>query len=243
MTPKECAEHWMKAKKVGVLTGAGLSTAAGIPDFRGPKGLYVTRKYDPETVFEIQYFRRDPAPFYAFSKDFLGMIETIKPTFTHSFLAKMESENKLTGVITQNIDGLHTKAGSKTVIPVHGDYETAHCLKCGSAYSLSDYKSDVMDGKVPHCVKCGSVIKPDVVFFGEGVRGLEEAFSLAASCDFFLVLGSSLQVYPAAAVPYECQRDVLVVNHGEVSLGTNWHYADSDLDEYFKEVDVFMRKP
>ena len=111
-TPGEFADRFRAARRVGALTGAGLSTAAGIPDFRGPKGLYVTRAYDPETVFEIDYFKRDPAPFYAFSRDFLELLSDVLPTFTHRFLAEWEAKGKIVCVATQNIDSLHERAVS-----------------------------------------------------------------------------------------------------------------------------------
>jgi len=111
-TPDEFPDRFRAARRVGVLTGAGLSTTAGIPDFRGPKGLYVTHAYDPETVFEINYFKRDPAPFYAFSRDFLGLLFDVQPTFTHRFLAEWEAKGKIVCVATQNIDSLHERAVS-----------------------------------------------------------------------------------------------------------------------------------
>jgi len=234
-TPQEFADRFRTARRVGALTGAGLSTAAGIPDFRGPKGLYVTRAYDPETVFEIGYFDRDPAPFYAFSRDFLGLLDTIQPTYTHQFLAEWEARGKIIGVATQNIDGLHARAGSRKVWPVHGDYETAHCRACDSAFELADYQPDVAAGKVPRC-PCGGVIKPDVVFFGEAVRHLETSAREAASCDFYLVLGSSLLVHPAAGLPAYAGGDVWVVNRGEVPLRPGWRQTDADLDEFFRAV-------
>ena len=233
-SPQDCAKRLQAAKRPGVLTGAGLSTAAGVPDFRGPKGLYVTRTYDPETVFAIDCFDRDPSPFFAFSRDFLGLLSAIKPTFTHRFLARLEAEGRLSGVVTQNIDGLHRAAGSRRVLAMHGDYETAHCRACERGFRLAEYQDEVMAGRVPRC-GCGGVVKPDVVFFGEAVREGEAAARLAASSDFFLVLGSSLAVYPAAGVPGLCPGDVWVVNRGAVPLRPGWRQADADLDDFFRE--------
>src|SRR3990167_11456592 len=104
---EQCAELIKQAKNIAVLTGAGISTSAGIPDFRGPKGLYVTRRYDPDKVFDINHFLTDPVPFYEFARDFIGLEQTIQPTITHKFLADMERAGKLKGIVTQNIDSLH----------------------------------------------------------------------------------------------------------------------------------------
>jgi NAD-dependent deacetylase len=108
-----CAQLIAESQSIGILTGAGISTNAGIPDFRGPKGLYVTRQYDPDTVFNIHHFRIDPQPFYEFARDFVGLEQSIHPTLTHRFLASLEKTGKLKGIVTQNIDSLHHKAGSQ----------------------------------------------------------------------------------------------------------------------------------
>ena len=223
------------------MTGAGISTTAGIPDFRGPKGLYVTRRYDPDTVFDIASFRLNPAPFYDFTRDFLGVIDTIEPTFTHRFLAELEAAGRLVAVVTQNIDSLHQKAGSKEVISLHGDYWTSHCLECAREFDLAYMETAVQETEVPRC-SCGGVIKPDVVFYGEAVRDLDRAAVAVASSDLLLVLGSSLVVYPAAFLPEQAGGDVVVVNQGEVSLrpGPGRYFVDADLDEFFAEVTDFL---
>ncbi len=136
MTPVRCAEMLMGSGNVVALTGAGISTAAGIPDFRGPHGLYVTRQYDPETVFDIGAFVADPAPFYEFTRDFLGVVDDLEPTFSHRFLASLEEAGILRCTVTQNIDFLHQRAGSQSVISVHGDYWTSRCLDCNVGLSL-----------------------------------------------------------------------------------------------------------
>jgi NAD-dependent deacetylase len=232
-----CAELIRGARRVAALTGAGISTAAGIPDFRGPQGLYVTRRYDPETVFDISYFRRDPLPFYEFTRDFLGAIEGIQPTFSHRFLAGLERQGRLAAVITQNIDSLHQKAGSRRVISVHGDYWTSRCLGCGRRFDLEHMKRAVREAPAPHC-PCGGLIKPDVVFFGEAVLGLEEAAAEVGASDLLLVLGSSLAVYPPAFLPSYAGGEVVVVNRGEVGLppGPGRHFVDADLDAFLADV-------
>jgi NAD-dependent deacetylase len=238
---KGCADLIRGSEQMVTLTGAGVSTAAGIPDFRGPKGLYVTRRYDPDTIFEISAFHRDPTPFYEFTRDFLGVIDTFEPTFTHRFLADLEAAGKMAAVVTQNIDSLHQKAGSKNVISVHGDYWTSHCLDCAREFDLAYMEEAVQEVEVPRCL-CGGVIKPDIVFYGEAVRDLERAAAAVASSDLLLVLGSTLLVYPAAFLPEHAGGDVVVINRGEVGLspGPNRYFVDADLDEYLAEVEQHL---
>lgn len=212
-----CTALIAKAISIVALTGAGISTSAGIPDFRGPHGLYVTRRYDPDTVFDINYFLRDPKPFFDFSRDFLHLESTIQPTFTHRFLTKLESIGKLTGVITQNIDGLHTKALTKNVLEVHGGYQKSFCLDCGQEFSFSKMKEKIFKEDVPRC-HCGGVVKPDVVFFGENVKYLNEAYDVAEKADLFFVIGSSCVVQPAASIPTATHGKIVVVNQGDVDL-------------------------
>lgn len=232
-----CAELIRRATRMVALTGAGVSTAAGIPDFRGPKGLYVTRRYDPDRVFDILAFRRDPAPFYEFTRDFLEVADALQPTLTHRLLAALESTGTLHALITQNIDPLHQRAGSRRVIAVHGGYWTSHCLSCRAAFGLDEVRAKVASEVVPHC-RCGGVIKPDVVFFGEPVHALDEAAAACAASDLLLVLGSSLTVYPAAWLPEHAGGTVVVVNQGEVALAPRpgRFFVDADLDDFFAGV-------
>lgn len=237
LTPERCAEWIRQAERVVALTGAGISTAAGLPDFRGPDGLYVTRRYDPETVFAIDHFRRDPAPFYAFTRDLLGVLEELEPTFTHRFLARLEATGALEAVITQNIDPLHEEAGSRRVLPVHGGYRTSRCLACGRTLDFPALTERLAREAVPRCA-CGGVFKPEVVFFGEPVRELDAAVGLVSACDLLLVLGSSLTVQPVAALPRYAGGRVVVVNLGPVALqaGPQRRLVASDLDAYFRPV-------
>ncbi|MDR3211555.1 MAG: RNA polymerase subunit sigma [Planctomycetota bacterium] len=240
LSAQDCARKIQSSRHLVVLSGAGISTAAGVPDFRGPQGLYVTRAYDPETVFDIGYFDHDPSPFYKFSRDFLGLLGDLQPTFTHLFLARLEAAGQEVWVVTQNIDGLHQRAGSKHVLPVHGDYETAACRRCHQAFTGAELRQKLAEKPeaVPLCPACGGVIKPDVVFFGENVKHLAEADRLARRSDLMLVLGSSLQVYPAAALPGSAGGEVVVVNRGHSAIQSRagTFIVDAGLDEYFQEV-------
>jgi len=242
LEPAACAELIRKARSVVALTGAGISTAAGIPDFRGPKGLYVTRRYDPEKVFEIGWFHRQPRYFYEFCRDFVASVKDIQPTFTHRFLAELEANGLLTGVITQNIDILHELAGSRTVLELHGSYRSATCTNCGKHYEELTYVWWVQamrtgpEPPVAVCSACGGVIKPDIVFFGEPVNDYDQAEQLVSECDLLLVLGSSLQVTPASFLPYRTSATTVVVNRGPVMLAPTDHrfFVDDDLDAYFR---------
>ncbi len=243
MTPRELAGLLQRSERAIALTGAGISTAAGIPDFRGPEGIYATGRYDPEKTFEIGHFLRDPAPFFQFTRDMLGMVGEIQPTFTHRFLAALERDGKLAAVITQNIDPLHQEAGSREVICVHGNFHTSHCLACRRSYTFHELVAELDRQEIPRC-SCPErgVIKPDVVFFGEMVKGLDRAAELAGECDLFLALGSSLTVYPAAGLPELCPGHIVVVNKGPVALapGPGRHFVDAALDEFFTEVAAEM---
>ncbi len=232
-----CAHMLRASERVVALTGAGISTSAGVPDFRGPEGLYITGKYDPETTFEVSGFLRDPAPFFAFSRDVLGLVGDLRPTFTHKFLADLEAGGTLRTVVTQNIDPLHQKAGSKNVIPVHGGYWTSHCMSCRSPYTLGQL-IDLLDrSEIPRC-DCGGVVKPDVVLFGEPVHAMDEAIAAVGEADLMLVLGSSLSVYPAGWLPEAARCPVVVVNLGPVDLspGPDRYFVEAELDGFFREV-------
>ncbi len=246
---KRCAGLIRHSTSMVALTGAGISTAAGIPDFRGPGGLYATRRYDPELVFNIEHFRRDPSMFYEFTRDFAAMLKNVRPTFTHHFLSDLEKKGILKTVITQNIDALHHFAGSRKVIELHGSYWSAACTQCDE-YSIEGKPYEWWMEAIRNsprspiivCPLCSGVVKPDVVFFGEMVHEFEEAADLVAGCDLLLVLGSSLEVYPAALLPQMTGANVLLVNRGQAKLSpaSNRFFAEADLDEYFSEVARYL---
>ena len=245
LTPADCAALIHNSRSIVALTGAGLSTAAGIPDFRGPQGLYVTRRYDPENVFEIGGFRREPQYFYEFSRDFIKTVKDVQPTFTHSFLARVEEQGQLTAVVTQNIDLLHQQAGSRVVVELHGSYAAATCGGCGQHFDDLTYAwwqqaiHASINPPIAFCPVCEGVLKPDIVFFGEMVNHYDHAEQLVCQCDLLLVLGSSLQVAPASLLPYSCCGTTVVVNQGEVELTADGrrYFVDDDLDGYFRQVD------
>jgi len=189
-----------------VLTGAGVSTDSGISDFRSPDGLY--SRWDRNLVFNIDYFHQDPTYFYRFAKEELYRFDSIEPNVTHRLLALLESEGYLKMLITQNIDGLHQKAGTRAIIELHGGVSQGHCQKCGKAVPAERIKEAIARAPVARCDDCGGLVKPDVIFFGEALdtSNMENAFYWSRKADVFLVLGSSLQVYPAGYLPEVAKR-------------------------------------
>jgi NAD-dependent deacetylase len=178
-----------------VLTGAGISTESGIPDFRSATGIWA--QYDPMEYATIDAFRRDPEKVWEFYALRLGVLAEAEPNTGHLALAELERRGLVQAVVTQNIDGLHQRAGSREVIEVHGSIRSATCLECGTEAPL--------DRAAPRCPACGAIMKPGVVLFGEllPVEAMERAGELARGAGLLLVVGSSLEVYPVAGLPDE----------------------------------------
>ena len=239
---QKCAELILNSRSTAVLSGAGMSTAAGIPDFRGPKGIYRWADVEADKLFDISWFRRDPSYYYRFHRECVNMLSGIEPTFTHTFLAKLEAEGRLDGIVTQNFDGLHEAAGSRRIYQIHGTIRKAYCTSCGEYYGYDAVNRLLESSDVPHCTRCGGVIKPDIVFFGENVKYLDECQRLCSRADLLFVLGSSLNVYPAALLPQMCKGSIVIVNRGEVSTdylpsSRVTLRVDADLDTFFREVE------
>ena len=203
------------ARHVVVLTGAGISTPSGIPDFRSPRsGLW--EQADPATVASIWGFRRDPAAFYAWLRPLAQAMAQAQPNQAHQALAAMEKAGLVKAVITQNIDGLHQKAGSQRVFELHGHVRTAICLRCGRETPAAEPLAALLEtGRIPRCAGCGGVLKPNVVLYGELLP--EDVFLAAEAeanaCDLMWVVGSSLTVAPASLLPEEAirRRALLVI--------------------------------
>ena len=181
-----------------VLTGAGISTESGIPDFRSPSGIWA--QYDPMEYATIDAFRRDPEKVWDFYLLRFNVLADAEPNAGHLALAELERRGLVQVVVTQNIDGLHQRAGSREVIEVHGSIRAASCLGCGHRSPLER----APDGP-PRCPECGAILKPDVVMFGEllPAGAMERATELARQAGLLLVVGSSLEVYPVAGLPEE----------------------------------------
>jgi NAD-dependent deacetylase len=195
-----------------VLTGAGISTESGIPDFRSPSGIWA--QYDPMEYATIQAFRREPVKVWEFYLLRLQVLADAAPNAGHLALAELERRGLVQAVVTQNIDGLHQRAGSQNVIEVHGSIQTASCPRCGERIPLTEAPPEP-----PRCPTCAAVLKPGVVMFGQllPVDAMERAVELAQRAGLLLVVGSSLEVYPVAALPDETLRaggTVAVVNRG-----------------------------
>ena len=186
-----------------VLTGAGISTESGIPDFRSPSGIWAA--YDPMEYATIEAFRRDPVKVWEFYALRFEVLTRAEPNAGHLALAELERGGLVQAIVTQNIDGLHGRAGSENVIEVHGSIRTASCLECGERVSLEAVVAALRDRPAPPCPACGAILKPDVVMFGEllPVAAMERATELARQAGLLLVVGSSLEVYPVAGLPEE----------------------------------------
>ncbi|MCH5148595.1 MAG: NAD-dependent protein deacylase [Clostridiales bacterium] len=197
MTIEEYKEKLGKANRIVFFGGAGVSTESGIPDFRSVDGLYNQKySYPPEIMLSADFFYAHTDEFYRFYFD--KMIYTdAKPNAAHIKLAEWEKTGKLKAVVTQNIDGLHQKAGSKTVYELHGSVHRNRCIYCGKKFGLDELLKQ--KPSVPRC-ECGGIIKPDVVLYGEGLpeRTVAAAIEAIASADMLIVGGTSLAVYPAA---------------------------------------------
>lgn len=197
-------------------TGAGVSAESGIRTYRGHDGLW--KEFDPYKVASIDHFRRDPSAYWEVAKRGWRTLEQARPNPAHRALATLEADGHLAGVVTQNTDGLHRDAGTSTLIQLHGNGRTVRCLDCGARELRADVQSRLDSELPPHCQTCGGIhIKPAVVFFGEPLPpgAMMEAFRLARECDLMLVVGSSLQVYPAADVPetaVECGAPLVILN-------------------------------
>lgn len=227
MTPQEQLQRWITGSdNIVFFGGAGVSTESGIPDFRSVDGLY-NQKYDepPETILSHTYFVRRPEGFWRFYRDKMLCLDA-QPNAAHRKLAELERAGKLKAVVTQNIDGLHQKAGSRTVYELHGSVLRNYCMKCHAFYGAEF----IRDGTgLPQCPACGGTVKPDVVLYEEGLdqETVEGAVLAISRADMLIVGGTSLVVYPAAglinyyrgnklvlinrdATPYDMQADLVI---------------------------------
>ena len=217
---EQLADLVRSAGSVVALTGAGISVPSGIPDFRSP-GTGLWEDVDPMEVAHIEVFRRSPERFWHFYGDRFTALEDREPNGAHRALVELERRGLLDAVITQNIDRLHRRAGTRSLIEVHGTIDHSSCLECGREVGLEEVRGRLgaaPDG-VPRC-GCGHPLKPDVVLFGEFLPegALEQAFALAAGADVLLCIGSSLEVYPIAQLPALTRQaggSVAIVTAGE----------------------------
>lgn len=223
------------ADKVLVLTGAGISTLSGIPDFRGATGCYQNKWHgmEVEEILSLPCFKKHPEYFYEWAQTFVYAVGDYTPNIVHKVLARWEKENIIHAVYTQNIDILHQLAGSEKLYELHGSPAHHHCQNCHAHYSYSDIAPLVHANTLPRCKKCNGVIKPDIVFYGENLdqKLLEQAFMDFSTADIALVLGSSLTVNPAASLPLYTLRGggrIAIVNQQDTPLDkyADWKFAD-----------------
>ena len=203
-------QSWIRdSQNIVFFGGAGVSTESNIPDFRSQDGLYhQSYQYPPETILSHRFFMQQTEEFFRFYREKMLYLQA-QPNQAHLQLAKWEREGKIKGVITQNIDGLHQKAGSCHVVELHGSVLRNHCMQCGKAYTAEEM---AQSRGVPRCV-CGGVIKPDVVLYEESLNGadIEEAVRLIENAEVLIVGGTSLAVYPVAGLIDYYRGDRLVL--------------------------------
>lgn len=221
---RELAELMLKKKQCVALTGAGISADSGIPTFRSRGGLW--EKYDPMVYASAEVFKKDPSKYWIIRGDFIRSYGKYKPNAAHYALAELENMGILRHVITQNIDGLHKSAGSRSVTEIHGSLREIYCLKCGQEY-LAPH---VPEGLPPYC-DCGGVLKPNTVLFGEQLppEALKRAYHESSTCKSMLVVGTSAVVQPAAALPYLAKQNgalVIEINPEKCFAGADYYIEE-----------------
>ena len=245
MDPLIIAQSIQKAGKllrsanfVVALTGAGSSTPSGIPDFR-TKGSGLWTRYSPEKVATLTAFRQNPERFYKWFRPLANQLLTAKPNPAHFALAELENNNRLSTIITQNIDGLHQQAGSINVLQVHGTLDTLSCISCFKQVNAKDHNlTYIENGNIPYCETCGNVLKPDIVLFGEQLpaRVWVRAQSAVLACDLLLVAGTSLVVSPVAHLPEQALKNgarIIIVNKSSTYLD---EFADVVIHEDIADI-------
>ena len=233
-----------EAKHLAALTGAGVSTLSGIRDFRGKNGLY--NDMDAEKIFSMEYFLQDPSFYYDNAGSFIYNIDEKEASIVHIVLGELEKRGFLKALITQNIDLLHQKGGSKNVIEIHGSPKMHYCLRCaGIRVSFEEAAAIVRNGEMPKCPKCGRVLKPAITFFGESLPAdaLKEAVSESQEADLMLVLGTSLTVHPAASMPEYTLRSggrIVIVNNMPTPLDGRAEMHFEDLEQTFEGLKALL---
>lgn len=233
----EVLKKWVnESSNIVFFGGAGVSTESGIPDFRSTDGLYHMKyAYPPETILSHSFFLKHTKDFYNFYRDKMVYTDAM-PNITHIKLAELEKAGKLKGIVTQNIDGLHQKAGSQKVYELHGSILRNYCMKCNKYYSLEDV---LKQESIPVC-SCGGTIKPDVVLYEEPLNEqvIEDAVNVISKADVLIIGGTSLSVYPAAGlIRYYTGNKLVLVNKSDTAYD---HNADllinSGLGEVFSQI-------
>lgn len=201
----KAAELIKNSKSTVILTGAGISTESGIPDFRSKSGLW--KKYKPEEYGTIEAFKKNPRKVWDMILEMRSVISNSKPNIAHEALVELEDKDFVSGIITQNIDGFHQDAGSENVIELHGNFKNLVCTVC------QRYSETFIEQKLHSCPFCYSVLKPDFLFFGEEIKKelIDKSLELINSCDVFIIVGTSLNVMPAASFPMVAKQNLAKV--------------------------------
>lgn len=220
---EQAAALIQQSQRIVALTGAGISVPSGIPDFRSSSGLWASE--NPMKVASVEGFARDPRQFYRWIRPLMDQVLAAKPNPAHYAFAELEWRGQLRAVITQNIDGLHQKAGSHEVFELHGHLRSATCVACGQRMSSEPLIAQVRQGEVPRC-QCGGAFKPDIVLFGDSLpMGLYWlAIEQLRQCDLLIVAGTSLEVAPVSEMPQEVLRrgaKVIQINKSPTYLDTS----------------------
>ena len=219
---------------IAFFTGAGISTLSGIPDFRSKNGLYSNRYHGkkPEKILHIKYFNKHPEEFYAFYREKL-LIDNIDPNVIHLFISELQQLGKEVTVVTQNIDGLHEKAGSLKIHNLHGTIHRNYCVDCKKEYDIDYIKQT--DG-IPYCKECGGIIRPAITFYGEflGKETFKQARLDTKNADLLIVLGTSLVVYPASEIVSHFRgKHLVIINKKRTKFN---HQANLVIQEDFAKV-------
>ena len=227
-----------ESNNIVFFSGAGVSTASGIKDFRSKDGLYNMKyKFPPEQILSHSFFINNTKEFYKFYKDKLNCIDK-QPNICHKYLKKLEDMNKLKGIITQNIDGLHTKSGCKNVLELHGTIYENYCMKCNKKYGYEIVFNN--NDLEPKC-ECGGLIKPNVVLYNEMLNDdvVNESIRLISNCDLLIVAGTSLTVYPASGlIRYFRGKNLVIINRDTTSYDNIATLViNKDIKEVFEELD------
>ena len=232
-----------ESNKIVFFGGAGVSTESGIPDFRSKDGLYNQHDvrfdmYQPEYLLSHSCLVREPKVYFEFHRQKMDT-RNIEPNNAHKYLAKLEESGKLIGVVTQNIDGLHQKAGSKKVFEIHGSALRNYCMNCGTTYPV-DYIFDSTD-EIPKCDYCGGVVRADITLYEEGLPDdqVEGAISAISSADMMIIGGTSLTVYPAASfINYFKGRNLVIINRDPLNIrvGENVLVINEKIGQVFTEL-------
>ena len=237
----KCFEEIAEAEKVTILTGAGISTLSGIADFRGENGFYSNGDsmygVKKEKIFDIDFFHERPEVFFHYAKEYLYPMLDKLPSSAHLTLAKMQQKGLCGTIYTQNIDTLHTKAGTQKVTELHGTLAEHYCTLCRTPYETEFVRKIAERNEIPRCSKCHSLIKPEVVFFGEGLneKDLTQAGNDCRQSDILLVLGSSLTVYPVAGLPGEAKvndKKLIIVNAQKTPYDSKADFLFDDIAEF-----------